>query len=58
MTRPGERAGAGDPARTIAFQGQPGAYSHMACRRAFPEFAVLPCESFEETFAAVRERRA
>ncbi len=58
MTRPGERAEAGDPARTIAFQGQPGAYSHMACRRAFPEFAVLPCESFEETFAAVRERRA
>ena len=58
MTRPGERAEGGDPARTIAFQGQPGAYSHMACRRAFPEFAVLPCESFEETFAAVRERRA
>ncbi len=58
MTRPGERAEAADPARTIAFQGQPGAYSHMACRRAFPEFAVLPCESFEETFAAVRERRA
>jgi len=47
-----------EPARTIAFQGQPGAYSHMACRRAFPEFEVLPCESFEETFAAVRERRA
>ena len=58
MTRPGERAEGGDPGRTIAFQGQPGAYSHMACRRAFPEFAVLPCESFEETFAAVRERRA
>ncbi len=47
-----------EPGRTIAFQGQPGAYSHMACRRAFPEFDVLPCESFEETFAAVRERRA
>ncbi len=47
-----------EPARTIAFQGQLGAYSHMACRRAFPEFEVLPCESFEETFAAVRERRA
>ncbi len=47
-----------DPARTIAFQGHPGAYSHLACRRMFPEFAVLPCESFEDAFAAVRERRA
>ncbi len=47
-----------DPARTIAFQGHPGAYSHLACRRMFPEFQVLPCESFEDAFAAVHERRA
>jgi prephenate dehydratase len=46
------------PARTIAFQGQPGAYSHMACRRAFPELEALPCETFEAAFAAVREGRA
>lgn len=50
--------GAGDPARTVAFQGQPGAYSHLACRQAFPDFDVLACESFEDAFRAVRERRA
>jgi len=46
------------PARRIAFQGAPGSNSDMACRIVFPELASLPCESFEETFAAVREKRA
>ena len=44
--------------RVIAFQGQPGAYSHMACRAAYPGFDPLPCHTFEEAFAAVREGRA
>jgi prephenate dehydratase len=47
-----------DPEQTIAFQGQPGAYSHMACRQAFPELFPLPCHSFEDAFAAVREGQA
>jgi len=47
-----------DPDRLIAFQGVPGANSDMACRIVFPELATLACESFEETLAAVRERRA
>jgi prephenate dehydratase len=47
-----------DPARTIAFQGAPGAYSDLACRRVFPAMATLPCAAFEDAFAAVRERRA
>ncbi len=47
-----------DPARIVAFQGQPGAYSHLACRQIFPDFGVLPCESFEDAFQAVREKRA
>jgi prephenate dehydratase len=47
-----------DPQRTIAFQGLPGAYSHLACRQAFPELFTLPCHSFEDTFAAVREGQA
>jgi prephenate dehydratase len=47
-----------DPALTIAFQGRPGAYSHMACRQAFPELTALPCHSFEDAFAAVREGQA
>jgi len=44
-----------DPRQRISFQGRPGAYSHMACRQAFPDFEPLPCESFETAFAAVRD---
>jgi prephenate dehydratase len=47
-----------DPARTIAFQGAPGAYSDLACRTAHPQMTTLPCATFEEAFAAVREGRA
>ncbi|HEX5454358.1 MAG TPA: prephenate dehydratase [Stellaceae bacterium] len=48
----------GDPDRTIAFQGAPGAYSDLACRRVFPEMTTLPCAAFEDAFAAVREGQA
>jgi len=44
--------------QTIAFQGAPGAYSDLACRRVFPEMVTLPCAQFEDAFAAVRECRA
>jgi prephenate dehydratase len=47
-----------DPARTIAFQGSYGAYSDLACREAYPEMTSLPCETFEDTFAAVAQGRA
>jgi prephenate dehydratase len=47
-----------DPATVVAFQGAPGAYSHLACREALPGLAPLPCASFEDAFAAVREGRA
>jgi prephenate dehydratase len=46
------------PANTIAFQGQPGAYSDLACREVYPDMATMPCSSFEEAIAAVRTRRA
>ncbi len=46
------------PASLIAFQGMPGAYSDLACRIAYPGFATLPCEAFDDAFAAVIERRA
>jgi prephenate dehydratase len=45
-------------ARTIAFQGQPGAYSDLACRRVFPAMTTLPCAGFEDAFAAMRDGRA
>lgn len=47
-----------DSANSIAFQGLPGAYSHLACRNAFPAMQPLPCATFEDAFAAVREGRA
>jgi prephenate dehydratase len=47
-----------DPARTISFQGAFGAYSDLACRRVFPDMTTLPCEAFEDAFAAVRDDRA
>ena len=43
---------------TIAFQGELGANSHMACIEARPNFDVLPCHSFEDMLAAVQEKRA
>jgi len=47
-----------DAANTIAFQGESGAYGDLACRTAYPAMATLPCDTFEDTFAAVREGRA
>ena len=47
-----------DPARMIAFQGEPGANSDIACRFVHPEMVPLPCRTFEDAFAALREKRA
>ena len=43
---------------TIAFQGQHGAYSDLACRTAYPGLVTLPCTTFEAAIEAVREGRA
>jgi prephenate dehydratase len=42
----------------IAFQGEPGAYSHEACRQARPEMEALPCRTFEDAIEAVRKGEA
>ncbi|MEO1491747.1 MAG: prephenate dehydratase [Pseudomonadota bacterium] len=42
----------------IAFQGELGAYSHMACREVYPDLEPLPCMSFEAALDAVRTREA
>ncbi len=44
--------------RRIAFQGELGAYSHQACVEARPDFEPLPCNSFEDAIAAVRDGEA
>ena len=46
-----------DAVRRVVFQGQPGAYSHLACRQVMPDVEALPAESFEDAFAALREGR-
>jgi len=38
----------------IAFQGEPGAYSHQACLDTHPEMDPLPCRTFEDAIEAVR----
>ncbi|MGV8995680.1 MAG: prephenate dehydratase [Parvibaculaceae bacterium] len=43
---------------TIAFQGEAGANSHIACLEAFPDMKVLPCATFEDVFSAISESRA
>jgi prephenate dehydratase len=42
----------------IAFQGQPGAYSDLACRSAFPGWETVPCAGFEDAFATVQRGKA
>ncbi|MEM9239193.1 MAG: prephenate dehydratase [Pseudomonadota bacterium] len=38
----------------IAFQGEPGAYSHQACQEAYPDLDPLACRTFEDAIEAVR----
>ncbi len=42
----------------IAYQGEPGANSHIACAENFPECEPLPCATFEDAFAALRDGAA
>lgn len=42
----------------IAFQGEPGANSHIACQQTHPDWEPLPCPTFEDAFAAVSEGQA
>lgn len=42
----------------IAFQGEPGANSHLAARDAYPAMEPLPCPTFEDALAAVRSGAA
>ena len=41
----------------IAYQGRPGAYSHLACLKAFPNAEPIACETFEEAFEKTYKRK-
>lgn len=43
-----------DNAKKISFQGAHGAYSDIACREMFPGLETVPCNTFEDAFAAVQ----
>ncbi|MBF0161021.1 MAG: prephenate dehydratase [Magnetococcales bacterium] len=43
--------------KTIAFQGEPGAYSEAACREKRPKERYIPCKTFEDLFQQVEEGR-
>lgn len=43
---------------TIAYQGEPGAFSEAASRQVSADAELLPCKSFEDVFAAVDSGRA
>ncbi|MEL7030107.1 MAG: prephenate dehydratase [Pseudomonadota bacterium] len=46
------------PPPLLPVRGEPGAYSHLACVKHFPDHAAEPCATFEDAFAAVFSRRA
>ncbi|MGB9143902.1 MAG: prephenate dehydratase [Aestuariivirga sp.] len=42
----------------IAYQGEPGANSHIACIEAYPGYEPLSCRTFEDAFQAVKDGEA
>ncbi|MGB0733747.1 MAG: prephenate dehydratase domain-containing protein, partial [Pontibacterium sp.] len=47
-----------NPASIIAYQGLPGAYSHLACRRTYPDMQPHACETFAEAMFMVESGEA
>ena len=42
----------------IAYQGEPGANSHIACKNVYPDWEPLPCATFEDALAAITDGAA
>ena len=45
-------------AKRIAFQGEPGANSHIACKAVYPHWEPLPCATFEDALGALSDGAA
>ncbi|SHO63100.1 prephenate dehydratase [Pseudoxanthobacter soli DSM 19599] len=39
--------------KRVAYQGEPGANSHIACLEVYPQAEAVPCATFEDCFAAL-----
>ena len=44
--------------KTIAYQGEAGANSHIACKDVYPDWTPLPCATFEDALAAISDGTA
>ncbi len=44
--------------RKIAYQGEAGANSHIACGQVYPDLEPMPCPTFEDALAAVKSGEA
>src|ERR1700722_12813744 len=44
--------------KIIAYQGEPGANSHIACLEVYPAWEPLACATFEDAFAAIADGTA
>ena len=44
--------------RKVAFQGEPGANSHLAIHEVYPDAEAMPCATFEDAFAAIASGQA
>ena len=42
----------------IVYQGEAGAYSHLACSQFYPDYEPVACMSFAKAFAQVRSGQA
>jgi len=41
----------------VAFQGEKGAYSHLACVELFQNSEIKQCENFEKKFKNIKKKR-
>ncbi len=41
--------------QVVAYQGEPGAYSHLACKHCFPDWHMIHCASFNQALKKVEE---
>jgi prephenate dehydratase len=44
--------------KMIAYQGEPGSNSHIACNDVYPDWACLPCATFEDALGAIADGAA
>ena len=40
--------------RRVAYQGTSGAYSHLACRRVFPDWEAVACDDFQSALDRIQ----